>query len=74
MIQHQMQFDRSLGLAELRPVIHGQTKVNDRGIQADQLVLETKLLLSSHLIPAKLKEIEEDLLIKFPRPVLIGIG
>ena len=41
-IEEQVQFDGSLGAAELRPVEYFQAKVNDRCIQAVELVLEAK--------------------------------
>ena len=45
MIQQQMQFDRALGTAELRPIVEFQAEINDAGIQTDQLVLEPEFRL-----------------------------
>jgi len=76
LIQDKMQLDRSFGLAELCPIIHGQTQIDHRGIQTDQLVPETKLLPSmrpGHLFAATLVKIEKYLLIKLPGAMLIGI-
>jgi hypothetical protein len=43
-IQKQMQFHRSFGLAEGRPIVHAQTKINHAGVQAQELIFEAQLL------------------------------
>jgi hypothetical protein len=73
-IQKQMEFNRPLGAAEMSPVIHLQTQINDGRIHADQPILESEPFLSDGLNPTSLKELEEDLLIEFPGTVSIGIG
>ena len=45
MIQQQMQFHRALGTTELRPIVESQAKINDAGVQTDQLVLEAEFRL-----------------------------
>jgi hypothetical protein len=43
-IQQQMQFHRSLGLAEGRPIEHAQTQINNAGVQTQELIFEAQLL------------------------------
>src|SRR6266403_526751 len=43
-IEQQVQLDRTLGRAKLRPIVHLQTQVDHGGIQAHQFVLEAELL------------------------------
>jgi hypothetical protein len=75
MVQKKVQFDRSFGAAEMSPVKHLQTQIDNRGIHADQSILEPKLPLpDADLTPASIKEFHKDKLIKFPRAMLIGIG
>src|SRR4030043_1530902 len=69
-----MEFDRSFGPAEFGPVKKGYGKVDDRGIQTTQRILETKFLLRKRLATATLKETEKDFLVKLPGAVLIGIS
>jgi hypothetical protein len=69
-----MEFDRSFGPAEFGPVKKGYGKVDDRGIQTAQRILETKFLLSEPLAAAALKQTEKDFLVKLPGAVLIGIS
>jgi hypothetical protein len=40
-----MQFYCSLGLAEACPVEHAQAQINDGGVQAQELILETQFFL-----------------------------
>lgn len=42
-IKKKMEFHRSLGLPELGPVEQGDTEFDNRGIQAEQFVLESEL-------------------------------
>jgi len=69
-----MEFDRSFGPAEFGPVKKGYGKVDDRGIQAAQRILEAKFLLREHLAAATLKQAEKDFLVKLPGAMLIGIS
>ena len=72
-IQKQMQFHRSLGLAEGRPIVHAQTQINHAGVHAQELVLEAQLLFwRQALCQAKL--IVEDLLEQLPRALRVGVG
>jgi len=73
-VQQQMQFDGPLGPPEAGPVEHRQAEIDRGGVQADQLVLESELLPCSHLHPTALEELEEDLFIKLPGAMLVGIG
>lgn len=42
MVEQQVQLDRPLGAAKLRPVKQAYAQIHDGGVQAQQLVLETK--------------------------------
>lgn len=72
-VEHQMQLDRALGGAELRPVIHGQAQIDDGRIDADQFVLEAELLLAHRLGGDGLEQAVEDLLEQFPRTMPVGV-
>jgi hypothetical protein len=70
-----MKLDGSFGLPELSPIKHLQTQINGTGIHANQFVLEPELPLSDFdLNPATVKEFDKDMLIQFPRAVLVGIS
>ena len=72
-IEEQVQFDGPLGAAELRPVEYFQAKVNDRCIQAVELVLEAKGLRGRDSLAAP-EQLHEDLFEELPGPVRIGVG
>src|SRR3990172_1696810 len=74
MIQKQMQLDGPFGPSEMSPVEHRETHVDRRGIHADQLVLKSEFLLAHPLRTTSIEELEEDLLIKLPGAVFIGVG
>ena len=74
MVEHQMQLDCALGGAELCPVIHGKAQIDDGRIDADQFVLEAKLLLAHHFGGDRLEQAVEDLLEQFPRSMAVGVG
>jgi len=74
MVENKMQFDRALGAAELRPVVHGQAQVDHGRIKADQFVLEAELLLAHDLGGDDLEQAIEHLFEQFPRAMAIGIG
>src|SRR5947209_5474170 len=70
-----MQFDGSLGAAKLRPIIEAEAKINDRRIQAYQLVFETEFALAfRRQLLAPSQQLLEYTLVKLPGPVLVGIG
>jgi len=73
-IQEQVQFDGSLGPSEMGPVKDAQTEIDGRRIEADQLVLESKFLLSRNLASTSIKQLAKQKLIKLPGPVLIRVG
>lgn len=74
-IEYQMRLDRALGATELRPVIHGKAQIDDGRIDADQFVLEAKLLLLAHRLGDDCREqTVEDLFEQFPRPMPAGVG
>jgi hypothetical protein len=73
-IEHQMQLDRALGAAKLRPVIHRQTQVDHSRVDAHELVLEAELALALHLGSDLLEQFVENLLRKLPRTVVVGIA
>src|ERR1039458_7109310 len=74
MVEHQMQFDGSLGSAKFRPVVHREAKVNDGRIQTDQLILEAKLLLPDRLGSDGLEKFVKHFLEQLPRAMAICIG
>lgn len=69
-----MQLGRALGAAELRPVMHRQTQVDDGRVQADQLVPEAESLFASSLGRHNAVQIVEDLIEQLPGAVSVGIG
>ncbi len=73
-IQEQVQFDRSLGPSEMGPVKDAQTEIDGGRIEADQLVLESKFLLSRNLASTSIKQLNKQMLIELPGTVLIRIG
>jgi hypothetical protein len=73
-IQKQMEFDCPFGPSEPCPVIDAQAQIDRGGVETDQFVLKPELLSPSDLYPTSFKQLEEDLLIKFLWPVLIGIS
>ena len=72
-IQKQMQFHRSLGLAESRPIVHVQAQINHAGVQAQELILEAQLLFGRQAL-CQAKLIVEDLLEDLPGPLGVGVG
>ena len=49
-----MQFGRSLGLEEDRPIVHARTQINHAGVQAQEFVLEAQLLFwRQALVPSR---------------------
>ena len=48
-IEKQMQFHRSLGLAEGRRIVHAQAQINHAGVEAQELVLEAQLFFGARL-------------------------
>ena len=78
-IEQQMQLDRSLGGAKLRPVMHAQAQIDHRGVQAHQLVLESELLRllapwQSQLRLETREEPVEEILVQLPRSMLVHVG
>ena len=71
-IQKQMQFHRSLGLAERRPIEHAQTQINHAGIQTQELILKTQFLLRRQF--RALQQVVERLFEQLPRPLGVGVG
>ena len=69
-----MQLDGTLGGAILGPREQAQAKLNGSRIKAEQLVLETELLLLARaLAAAEVPQMEEGILIKLPGTVGIGV-
>jgi hypothetical protein len=73
-IQKQMEFNRPFGPSEPCPVKDAQAQIDRGGVETDQFVLKPELLSLSDLYPTTFEQLEEDLLIEFPGPVLIGIS
>ena len=74
MVKEQMEFHRPLRATELRPVEERGAEIDDGGIQAQELFLEPELPAPFGHRLAALKQLEEDLLVQRPGPMLIGIG
>ena len=74
MIKEEMELDRSLRLAEGGPVKEGEAELDDRSVEAEELVLEAELLLPRGNSLALPQQLVEDLLVKLPGSFLIGIG
>ena len=74
MVQKQMQLHRPFRLPKLRPVKEAGTKLNHRGIQAEELVPESKPPLAEIQGSASAQELIKYLLVQLPRPVFIRIG
>jgi hypothetical protein len=75
MIQQQVELHGALGAAETRPVVEFQAEINDAGIQADQLVLETEFRLPRiGQSTSALQQLKKHGLIEFPGTMLVGVG
>ena len=74
MVQKQMQFYRPFRLPELGPIKETGAKLNHRGVQTEELVLESKLPLAKIQLPALAQELVKYLLVQLPRAVFVGIG
>jgi len=75
-VQQQVQFDRALRPAKLRPIKHAHRQVEDAPVQAHQLVFKTELLppaLASHELLAFAEQLLKHRLVKPPRPMLVSI-
>ena len=75
MVQEQMELDGALGLAKVSPGEKAQAQVDDRGIEAEELVLEAELPIFTRAFAAtEVQQQEEGILIKLPGTVGVGIG
>ena len=75
MIQQQMQLDRALRAAELRPVEHVEAQVDDAGVQAAKRILEAKASLRTRRHGPRLaKHGVKHVLVYLPGPVPIRIA
>ncbi len=72
-IEREMQLHRAFPAAECRPRKDLRAQINHRRIQAQQLVLEPKLLRARHTAAAR-EELIEHGLVQLPGPVRVGIG
>jgi hypothetical protein len=74
-VQQHMKLNSAFGLAEFSPGKQTQTKIDGGGIKAKQLIPEAEFLLLSGILVAKqVTQMKENVLIKFPGTVGIGIG
>ena len=73
-IEQAVQFDGALGAAELGPVEHGGAQVDDRRIQADELVFKPELAAAGDLGLAAAEQGLEHGAVQLPRPMLVGVG
>src|SRR5581483_10965840 len=73
MIEQQMQLDGSLGAPVLGPVEDRGAEFNQRGVQAQQLVLKAEAVPAGDRTAAA-EQLIEDALVQLPGAVLVGIG
>ena len=67
MIQKKMKLDSSFRAAELWPIKDLQTQIDGGRIHAEQFVFIPDRFLPNDLDTASFKDLEENLLIEFPR-------
>ena len=72
MIEQQMQFHGPLGLTKLCPIEDRQAQINDRGIQAVELVLEAELARRRQPLATRQQPVKDPLK-EFRRPMTVGI-
>src|SRR4030095_11391919 len=73
MIQQQIQFHRTLGLAPRRPVKHAGTQLDGGAVEGEQTIFEAEFLPGTDRL-ALGQQIIEQFLEQLPWPVGIGIG
>jgi hypothetical protein len=69
-----MKLDGSFGPSEFGPIKHLHAQINGGRIHTDQFVFKPERFLPNHLHTASFKELKENLLIKLPGAVSIGIS
>ena len=74
MVEEEVELDRPLCLTESGPIKQRGAEIDDRGVQTEELILETELLLARGDGPALLKKLVQHLLVELPGTFLIGIG
>jgi len=75
MVKEQVELNGPLGLTEISPGKQAETEVHGGGVEAEQLVLETELLLfTGALAAAEVPQMKEGLLIELPGTVSVGVG
>ena len=74
MVEEEVELDRPLRLTEGGPIKQGGAEVDDRGIETEELILETELLLARGDGPALLKKLVQHLLVELPGTLLIRVG
>ena len=72
MVEQEVKFDGPLGPAELRPIKHFQTEINDRRIQAEKFIFEAEGLWGGDPLTAP-KQLHEDFLEELPWSMRIGV-
>jgi len=74
-IKQQVELNGALGLTEVCPRKQAETEVDGGRVEAEQFVLEAKLLLFARaLAAAEVPQVKEGILIKLPGTVGIGVG
>ena len=74
-VKQHVELNGAFGLTEVSPGEQAEAEVDGGGVEAEQLVLEAKLLLfTGALAAAEVPQIEEGILIKLPGTVGIGVG
>ena len=74
MIQQQVKLHGPFGPSVLRPIKQGGAQRDERGIEAEEPVLEPELPLAVLQLPAAAQKMIKQLLVKLPGPMLIGVG
>jgi hypothetical protein len=74
MVQQQVKLHGPFGLSVLCPVKQRGAQPDERGIQAEEPVLEPELALAELQSLATTQELIKQLLLELPGPVLVGVG
>src|SRR5215470_15328365 len=75
MVEEKVELHRPLGPSKLRPIEQARAQIDDRGVQAHELVLESELpaVLCSDAAAA-IEKLVKDGLEERPRTVFVGVG
>lgn len=73
-VQQQMKLHGPLGLPVLGPVKQACTELDERGIEAEEPVLEPERPFAERHLLAAAQDLIKQLLVELPGPVLVGVG